>query len=182
MRVFGDFDLSNFWSGGDYELDNYIGASLQPELVAFVERELGYQLPKSYIELMGIQNGGIPKNRCHATAEKTSWAVDHVAITGISAIDRKPTYSLCGELGSQFMMKEWGYPPIGVYFADCPSAGHDMLCLDYRTVGDSGEPTVVHVDQEFGFKITFVAPNFEAFVRGLRHEETFPIEDWKAHW
>lgn len=177
MKVFGDFDLGDFWSGGDYERDHYIGAPLEPELVSSVERELGYRLPKSYIELMRVQNGGIPKNTCHETAVETSWADDHVAITGISAIDRKPTYSLCGELGSQFMMREWGYPPIGIYFADCPSAGHDMLCLDYRIVGSSGEPSVVHVDQESGFEITFVAPNFEAFVRGLKHKNTFPFED-----
>ncbi|MEP3637995.1 MAG: SMI1/KNR4 family protein [Paracoccaceae bacterium] len=95
----------------------------------------------------------------------------------MSAIDRQPTYSLCGELGSQFMMKEWGYPPIGVYFANCPSAGHDMLCLDYRTLRDGGEPTVVHVDQENDYQIKFVAPNFKAFVRGLRSSDAFPFED-----
>ena len=88
MKVFSDFDLSNFWSGDDYERDNYIGELLQPDLVASVERELGHRLPKSYVELMSVQNGGTPNHTCHATAEKTSWAVDHVAITGISAIDR----------------------------------------------------------------------------------------------
>ncbi|MEP4247688.1 SMI1/KNR4 family protein [Tateyamaria sp.] len=177
MKVFSNFDLRNFWSGGNYERDNYVGALLRPDLVASVERELGYQLPQSYVELMSVQNGGKPNNTCHPTAEETSWANDHVAITGISAIDRRPIYSLCGELGSKFMMEEWGYPPIGVYFADCPSAGHDMLCLDYRNVRDGGEPTVVHVDQDSDFQITFVARNFEAFVRGLRHKDTFSFED-----
>ncbi|GGX50951.1 hypothetical protein GCM10007385_19360 [Tateyamaria omphalii] len=177
MKVFGDFELSKFWSGGDYERDNYIGAPLQTELLASVERELGYQLPKSYIELMSVQNGGIPNNTCHKTATETSWADDHIAITGISAIDRTPVYSLCGELGSRFMIEEWGYPPIGVYFADCPSAGHDMLCLDYRNADDRKEPNVVHVDQDSDFKITFIAPNFELFVRGLSHKDTFPFED-----
>jgi len=174
VKVFGDFDLSEFWVGGDYERDNYRGTPLQAELIASVERELGYKLPEGYIELMKFQNGGIPRNTCHETAIGTSWADDHVAISGIAAIDRKPTYSLCGSLGSRFMMREWGYPPIGVYFADCPSAGHDMLCLDYRNVGDNGEPTVVHVDEENDYEITFVAPNFETFIRGLKPEDAFP--------
>lgn len=74
-----------------------------------------------------------------------------------------------------FNIDEWGYPPIGVYFADCPSGGHDMLCLDYRACGPSGEPTVVHVDQACDYKITFVAPNFEAFIRGLEDDDAFPV-------
>ena len=71
------------------------------------------------------------------------------------------------------MMEEWEYPPIGIYFADTPSAGHEMLCLDHRNVGDGVEPTVVHVDHEADFRITFVAESFEAFIRGLRPEDAF---------
>jgi hypothetical protein len=51
-------------------------------------------------------------------------------------------------MGSQFHIDEWGYPPVGIYFADCPSAGHDMICLDYRACGTDGEPQVIHVDQD----------------------------------
>jgi hypothetical protein len=69
-----------------------------------------------------------------------------------------------------------GYPAIGIYFADCPSAGHDMVCLDYRECGPSGEPRVVHVDQEWGYQITFVAESFEAFIRGLESGEAFEQE------
>jgi hypothetical protein len=52
----------------------------------------------------------------------------------------------------------WEYPDIGVYFADTPSAGHEMLALDYRACGEHGEPTVVHVDQESDFAITLLGP------------------------
>jgi hypothetical protein len=79
----------------------------------------------------------------------------------------------CGFFGSQFWIEEWGYPPIGIYFADCPSAGHDMLCLDYRACGPDGEPAVVHVAQEWDYQITPVAPSFAAFIRGLEGDETF---------
>ena len=57
---------------------------------------------------------------------------------------------------------------IGVYFADCPSGGHDMPCLDYRARGPQGEPTVAHLDQEHDFAVTLVARDFESFIRGLQ--------------
>jgi hypothetical protein len=57
--------------------------------------------------------------------------------------------------------------------SDCPSAGHDMLCLDYRACGPNGEPQVVHVGQEWDYQITFAAETFEAFIRGLESSEAF---------
>ena len=41
--------------------------------------------------------------------EPTCWADDHVAITGIFGIGREKSCSLCGVLGSQFMIDEWEY-------------------------------------------------------------------------
>jgi hypothetical protein len=72
----------------------------------------------------------------------------------LAAIGRTAEFSLCGALGSAFWVAEWGYPDIGIYIADCPSAGHDMIALDYRR---PGEPPVVHVDQEWGYQITVLA-------------------------
>jgi SMI1/KNR4 family protein SUKH-1 len=171
--LFDDFDLNTFWEQSEYADREYVDTALTPEKVALVERTLGYKLPATYLTLMTSQNGGIPARTNHRTKERTSWAEDHVAITGISGVGDGKRYSLCGEIGSQFWIDKWGYPPIGVYFADCPSAGHDMLCLDYRACGPHGEPIVVHVDQEYGYKITFVAPTFEAFIRGLEGDEAF---------
>ena len=171
-----EFDVQEFWEPSDYAEETRVDVPLTDDLVSSIETELGHKLPAAYVELARIQNGGIPRRTSHRTSERTSWAEDHVAITGIYAIGRSKNYGLCGEIGSQFMINEWGYPPIGVYFADCPSAGHDMLCLDYRDCGTDGEPTVVHVDQEFDYKITFVAKNFASFIRGLELDEAFNDE------
>lgn len=122
---------------------------------------------------MRVRNGGVPRNTAFPTTEATGWADDHIAITGIAGIGYDKQYSLCGDLGSQFMLDEWEYPAIGVVVADCPSAGHDLVMLDYRACGPTGEPTVVHVDQEADYAITYLAPNFEAFARGLLPSETF---------
>lgn len=171
--MFDDFDLDNFWEKSEYADREYVDDPLTQEKIALAERTLGFKLPAAYVALMKSQNGGTPRNTNHRTMTPTSWARDHVAISGIYSIgDARPS-SLCGAFSSQFWIDEWGYPPIGVYFADCPSAGHDMLCLDYRACGPAGEPTVVHVDQEFDYRITFVAPDFESFVRGLENDDAF---------
>jgi hypothetical protein len=176
-KPFDGLDLSKFWNISEYSERNHTDISPTDEMISSTEQALGFKIPQSYIELSKYQNGGIPNNCFHRTAEPTSWSSTHVAISSISAIGKGKLYSLCGKLGSDFMIQEWGYPPIGIYFGDCPSAGHDMICLDYRNCGSKGEPTVVHVDQEFDYKVTFVAGTFEAFIRGLQPESDFPDED-----
>lgn len=171
--IFGDMDLEEFWERSDYAQRQYEDDPPTDEQVAAVERELGYKLPKSYVELMKRQNGGIPRRPNHRTLVRTTWAEDHIAITGIFSIGSTKRYALCGRAGSRFWIDEWGYPPIGVYFADCPSGGHDMLCLNYQACGPDGEPWVVHVDQDNDYTITFLADNFASFIRGLESEEAF---------
>jgi cell wall assembly regulator SMI1 len=172
-KIFGDFDISDFWEPSEYAQDSYVDSPPTNDEIAAVERTLGYKLPEAYIELTRYQNGGIPRNTNHRTSQATSWAEDHIAITGIYSIGHRKHYSLCGPMNSHFWIDQWGYPPIGIYFADCPSAGHDMICLDYRSCGQAGEPQVVHIAQEFDYKITLVAQNFESFIRGLENDDAF---------
>ena len=61
------------------------------------------------------------------------------------------------------MIDDWEYPAIGVAICDCPSAGHDMIFLDYRECSPQGEPKIVHIGQERDYKITPLADNFEEF-------------------
>ena len=175
--MFDNFDFTNFWKDSAYALKEYVSESPSDELIASVEQELGYKLPASYIWLMKQHNGGIPFNTCFPTDKPTSWADDHVAITGIFGIGREKPNSLCGELGSQFMIDEWEYPAIGVAICDCPSAGHDMIFLDYRECGPHGEPKVVHIVREGNCEITPLADSFEDFIRGLVNEDDFELED-----
>lgn len=178
QNPFEGFDFTNFWNDGTCARQEYVSDPPSDELISSVEKELGYKLPASYIWLMKRHNGGMPVNTCFPTSEPTSWAADHVPITGIFGIGREKAYSLCGELGSRFMIDEWNYPAIGVAICDCPSAGHDMIFLDYRACGPGGEPAVVHVDQENGYKITHLADSFEAFIRGLQNQSIYdPDED-----
>lgn len=176
LQFFKNFDFTDFLSESSYSVRDYIEEFPDDEMIASIENELGYKLPASYIELMKIQNGGLVEKSCFPTTEDNSWAEDHIAITGIMGIGRDKTYSVCGELGSQFMIDEWGYPAIGVYIGDCPSAGHDIILLDYSKCGKDGEPEVVHVDQEADYKKIFLAKDFETFIKGLKDEEEFDVD------
>lgn len=173
MELSPDFDPGTFWQDSDNARKAFTEAPPSDELIRRVEAELGYRLPAFYVALMRTRNGGIPRNTCFPTTEPTSWADDHIAITGICGIGYEKHTSLCGDQGSRFMLEEWGYPAIGVVVCDCPSAGHDVVMLDYRASGPQGEPAVVHVDQEDDYRITPLAPTFEAFVRGLVPSEQY---------
>ncbi|WP_144511010.1 SMI1/KNR4 family protein [Bacillus sp. FJAT-22090] len=174
---FTDMSLTAFWEDSEYAREAYQSEPPTSELIDSIEKELGYKLPSSYIHLMKQENGGVPRNTCFPTEEPTSWAENHIAITGIMGIGREKSYSLCGDLGSTFMIEEWGYPDIGVVICDCPSAGHDVVMLDYRACGKDGEPEVVHVDQEDDYEITFLAENFEEFIKGLVSEEQYDTSE-----
>jgi hypothetical protein len=156
--------VSDFWDSADVK--GITGPPLTDEMVRAAEAKLGYKLPESYVRLLRIKNGGSPRRKCHSTG-RTGWADDHAEINcilgigGIPAIDSD--YS-----GSQFMIREWGYPDVGIYFGHAPSAGHDGFMFDYRECGPSGEPSVIHVDTESeGPQVTVLAPNFETFALGL---------------
>ena len=166
MSVLEGFDVDGFWVESTEAEEEYTDEPPTAEVVAEVERVLGYKLPAAYIELMASRNGGVPNKRvCPVRQMPRS---GRPSICGIYSIGSKRPNSLCGEFGSRFWCDEWGYPALGVYFADCPSGGHDMICLDYRECGPTGEPRVVHVDQDLDYEISLLANDFEAFIRGLR--------------
>lgn len=174
---FDGFSLRGFWDDTDWAKKAYVERKPSAAVVASVEKELGYVLPRSYVWLMTRHNGGTPARTCFPTKKATSWAPDHVAITGLAGIGRTKRYSLCGAAGSRFWIDNWRYPPIGVVIANCPSAGHDLILLDYRKCGPRGEPQVVHVDQEHDYRITPLAKDFETFIRGLVDASMFDEDE-----
>ncbi|WP_234637532.1 SMI1/KNR4 family protein [Delftia tsuruhatensis] len=162
-----DVDCEGLWADGPSAGDGYTEPAPSEKLIAEIESELGVRLPSAYVELARRRNGGHVRRSCHPVDEPTGWADDHIMITGIYAIGRTVDQSLLGPLGSTFMRDEWGYPAWGVGIGDTPSAGHEQPMLDYRECGPQGEPSVVHVDQERDYRVTFVAPDFASFIRGL---------------
>ena len=168
--MFENFNFNDFWEESKYAQEKYEGSKITQEMIVDAENHLGYKLPASYIYLLNKRNGGIPTKFCCPTHTSTSWANNHVQINAIFGIDKTKYYSI---FRTGFWVDEWGYPDIGMAICDCPSAGHDMIFLDYRECGPQGEPTVVHVDQELNYKITILAKNFEEFIKLLTTEDEF---------
>lgn len=69
---------------------------------------------------------------------------------------RKPAF-----LESEYLIKEWGLPRNIVLIS---GDGHSWIALDYRNTKQ--EPPVIFVDVDDG-QIIKIAPNFEAFLKGL---------------
>lgn len=170
-----DFDCRDFWEDSEYARKSYISVPASEadfaERVKEVQERTGYKLPASYLAFMGQHNGGMPRLTFHKTKSPTAWSAEGIAMEGFYAVGSDRPYSLLGEFGSRFRIEEASYPDIGVYIADTPTAGHDMIALDYRFCGPAGEPAVVHVAQEDYFAITFVAKDFATFIKGLEEVE-----------
>ena len=162
MSNLKDFNWTGFWKDTDYAFESYIGRDVTDEDIKNAEAELGYILPTAYIELLKNHNGGVVNKNCFMNDDD-----DCVYITGIYGIDRDKKYSLLGEMGNEFWISKVKYPPIGIVVADTISGGHDMIFLDYRECGPTGEPKVVRVDQECDYSITLLADNFGDFIKNL---------------
>ncbi len=170
QTYFPEIDLSQFWDDDELALEEYVDQAPDDVLIASIETELGYKLPESYIALMKQHNGGVPYATCFPLpVEDEAEEQDYIEITGFLSIGRKKMNSLCGAAGNKLFKDAWHYPDYGVYICDCPSAGFDLILLDYRYCGPDGEPSVAYVNVEEDVIIP-LAPDFVTFVQNLAEE------------
>lgn len=128
--------------------DDYTGPPLTEALVRNAEERLGVRLPESYLRVLRERNGGLLRARCFPTAFPTSWAPDHFEIEALRGIGGEWGIDSRSGLGSDDLVREWGYPHIGVVIFAMPSGGHDAVMLDYQDLGPDGEPGVAYVDED----------------------------------
>lgn len=51
-HLFSDKFLADFWEDSEYAIESYHSEPPADELIDSIEKELGYKLPSSYIQLM----------------------------------------------------------------------------------------------------------------------------------
>jgi hypothetical protein len=161
-------NLTDFWADSPDDWDGelppwheYAGPSLTGELVRAAEEALGYKLPAAYLDLLRVQNGGLPRRRRISVNRLRVEITGLFGVGGWDGVDNP-------DRGSQHMIREWGYPDTGVIIAPTPSGGHDVVMLDYAECGPAGEPRVIYVETERAEpKIIVLAPDFASFARAL---------------
>ena len=154
----------------DYDESFHSAQAVTPERIAQVEAALGYPLPASYIALMTLHNGGSLNRYIYRYSEEDG-SESELLVRGISGIGFDGNSTLCGACGSRFWEDpdNWGYPPIGIYFAE-EDSGHGLFALDYRNLPADDEPPVVNI-YHGSMTITRIAANFAEFVRRLSGDD-----------
>jgi hypothetical protein len=164
--------METFW---DASKGYFTGPLLTEQMIRSAESALGYKLPDSYVGILRVRNGGTPLRCCFPTMEPTSWAKDHIRVSGIRGVGGM--WGIDSDtLGSASMIREWGYPNVGIVVGECPSAGHDVVMLDYTYCGPRGEPRVIHVETECEEpQVLVLAESFEVFFQGLVHCDRYDL-------
>lgn len=151
--------------------DYYTGPPLSGDLVREAQAALGLRLPQAYLAALAVRNGGTPRRRCLRTPFPTSWAPDHFEVRAILGLGGGPWGVDSPEWGSAYLVREWGYPDIGLVVCATPSGGHDTVMLDYRACGPTGEPAVAYVDEDR--EPRRVADTFADFLAALEPRSAF---------
>ncbi|MFO0950568.1 MAG: SMI1/KNR4 family protein [Isosphaeraceae bacterium] len=149
-----------FFDASDY----YTGPPFDDAAVARSEAVLGYKLPASYLRLLRVKNGGVPRRQCFPVSGDY-WPEDHVRIVTLFGIGGEWGVD-SAQFGSRKMIAQGGFPEIGVFLGWTPTAGHDGFLLDYSGCGPQGEPRVTFADPE-GEYTEVLAPDFATFFRKL---------------
>ncbi|GAA0487243.1 hypothetical protein Ade02nite_11270 [Paractinoplanes deccanensis] len=150
---------------------HWTGPAVDDDMVRRAEQTLGYRLPTAYVDLLRRQNGGILEDNCYPTEFPTSWAEDHFQMDVLLGIGHPEG----ADAQSATLIKEWGYPPVGVVIGITASAGPDTVMLDYTDNGPTGEPSVVYVGADHVKHR--VADTFEEFIAGFVPEEEYEEDD-----
>lgn len=129
----------------------YTFGPLTNEMIERAEKTVGFKLPKSYVDLLKLQNGGLINFN-------NAW------LTIIYGISPEPNAYNGLEKEYKHYIEDWQYPrDIGIPFGQTQSAGEDLYYFDCRNLDLNNEPSIVRVDIETE-EIYKVADNFKSFI------------------
>jgi thermostable 8-oxoguanine DNA glycosylase len=140
-------ELKYIWSSPKYL--PYLQPVLTEEMIKEAETKIGYKLPKEYLELLTIQNGGYIR---YTIAE-----TPHSQISGIGHY-----YPSITDFEWLKEYEDLSYEIDGLFPFD--GDGHWNICLDYRKNKD--EPEITYIDTEIDFEKP-IAKNFKEYIEKL---------------
>src|SRR5262249_3090534 len=74
----------SFWEGFFDHSVHYTSPPLTEAMVAVAEEALGYTLPASYLRLLRVKNGGVPRRQCHPAS--AAFPENHVRVNVLFGI------------------------------------------------------------------------------------------------
>ena len=135
----------------------YTGPDLDMDAVRRFESRYGISLPRSYIDLLSVVNGGTFVSTVEINCD--DYIVEAEGIKGVGGswgIDSE-------ELGSEYLIQEWGYPDIGIVIGIMISGGSDAIMLNYNS---PSEPSVSYVSDDG--EVYELARTFDKFQERIR--------------
>ena len=144
-------DLTTIWERPKYL--PYVQPALTDDIILAAESKIGYRLPKEYIELLKMQNGGYIR----FTLKDTS----HSQIYGIGQYYPSITsFEWLNDYEGTLSFKLEGLFPFD-------GDGHWSICLDYRK--NKTEPEITSIDTESDFEKP-IAKSFKEYLSILEIE------------
>lgn len=143
-------ELKTIWKVPKYL--PYVQPGLTNEIIENAEKKIGYKLPKEYLDLLKIQNGGYIRYTLKETLNREIYGIGpfYPSITNFEWL-------------SEF--DDLSFDTNGLFPFD--GDGHWNICLDYRK--NKIEPEITYIDTESDYERP-IAPTFKEYLNLLELE------------
>ena len=151
----------DFWNIGMYD------EPVCEERIKYVEETIGVKFPKSYRELIKRCDGGYPIKDEFDYYDEDFEEVLPGSVGGFLTLNEVQGIGLL----KLFYSPPEFFPEGLLAFGD--NGGGNFVCFDYREGKDNPDPPIVYWSHEAedGKDVSFIAPNFDAFIKMLYRSE-----------
>lgn len=150
----------------DFFDKEFCNGSIPKERFLYIEREIGFELPQSYKDLIKDCDEGYPNKNVFKYYDNNLGCITTEGLGAFTSLKKEENSFL-----SDFKNPPEFFPKGLVTFAE--NGGGDFICFDYRHGHPNPDPPIVfwRHDADIGKDVSFIAPDFKAFIDMLYQEE-----------
>ncbi len=140
------------------------------ERIQYVESQIGVKLPKSYIDFILPNDEAYIEPGAFLYFDESFQEKAGAGVGVFLKIGESKAFS--DLLSKNIRLQSYDFFPDGL-MAFSQDGGGNLLCFDYRKGKDSLDPPIVYWNHEAeeGKDVSFLANNFEAFLKILKTDE-----------